>query len=70
MNVVVDMDCPICHRTHRIAADQDGLSAWTSGELIQNALPELTVVEREQLITHLCPPCQIDVYTPFQDGDA
>jgi hypothetical protein len=35
---------------------------WQGGELIQNAMPDLTPTEREQLISHLCPACQVKIF--------
>ena len=50
--------CPFCHTEHTVLAPFDGYFDWQNGELIQNAMPELTPTEREQLISGLCPNCQ------------
>ena len=36
--------------------------AWRNGELIQNAMPDLTFTEREQLISGLCLKCQAEMF--------
>jgi hypothetical protein len=36
---------------------EEGFHNWQGGELIQNALPELTADERELLISGTCPSC-------------
>lgn len=50
--------CPFCRTEHTVLAPFDGYFNWQNGELIQNAMPELTPTEREQLISGLCPNCQ------------
>lgn len=60
MNILISvpMECPFCGRIHTVEADYNGLMAWQEGMLIQQALPTLTNVEREQLISNMCPDCQ------------
>lgn len=49
--------CPICGKQNIINIDEDGYYNWLGGELIQNALPNLTYIERELLITGTCQDC-------------
>ncbi len=56
------MTCPFCGKQHSVEVDFDGYCAWMGGELIQNALPELSPTEREQLISDLCPTCQEKIF--------
>ena len=58
----VFMYCPMCGKEHSVVVDFYGYCAWQSGELIQNALPELSPTEREQLISNLCPECQEKIF--------
>ena len=53
----VDLTCMWCHEKWHIEAPEEGLAAWKSGVLIQNALPELSDDEREALISSTHPWC-------------
>ena len=56
--VALPVDCSICGNTTNVAVSRSSLKLWQSGTLIQEAMPYLTVEERETLISSLCPPCQ------------
>ena len=62
MSIDVEMNCPFCGAEHGVEVNLAGLEAWQTGELIQNAMPDLTFTEREQLISGLCPKCQAKVF--------
>lgn len=62
MKIRVQIECPFCGTLHSVFVDADGFNAWADGALIQNALPELSATEREQLISRLCPDCQKDIF--------
>lgn len=51
------MACMLCGESGRIVVDEAGLEAWESGVLIQDALPELSASEREQLMTGIHAEC-------------
>lgn len=57
-NAVVAIDCPFCHNEHYVEVNRADYFRWRDGELIQNAMPDLSPTEREQLISGLCPECQ------------
>ena len=59
-NVV--MTCTFCGKFHLVEVDLEQFEAWQNGELIQNAMPDLTSTEREQLISGLCPKCQAKMF--------
>lgn len=61
IEMTISITCPMCHGVHYVEVEEDALEAWQSGELIQNAMPNLSPTEREQLISGLCPMCQ-DVF--------
>ena len=50
--------CQMCHKAHSVKVDFDAYKSWLSGELIQNAMPDLSPIDREFLISHYCPGCQ------------
>lgn len=62
IRIGVEMTCPFCGENHEVEANFAGYEAWQNGELIQNAMPELSPTEREQLISGLCPKCQAKVF--------
>lgn len=57
--MLVTITCPVCWETTDLRIDnEDGYYAWCQGGmLIQDALPELTASEREQLISGICDTC-------------
>lgn len=57
-NAVVEITCPFCHKAHYVEVNRADYYRWRDGELIQNAMPDLSPTEREQLISNLCPECQ------------
>ena len=62
MRTNVVMTCTFCRKFHLVEVDLEQLEAWRNGELIQNAMPDLTLIEREQLISGLCPKCQTEIF--------
>lgn len=53
----VTTKCPFCSSTHDVRVDQTGWLKRQDGALIQDALPELSVDDRERLISGICPEC-------------
>ena len=62
MRIDVSIICPFCHEDHAVEVNLAQYEAWQNGELIQNAMPDLTPTEREQLISGLCPKCQAEMF--------
>ena len=62
MRIDVSIICPFCGANHAVEVNLAQLEAWRNGELIQNAMPDLTFTEREQLISGLCPKCQAKAF--------
>jgi len=58
MRIDVALTCPFCGADHAVEVNLTEYIAWESGELIQNAMPNLSPTEREQLISHICSECQ------------
>ena len=56
------MTCPFCETEHEVVVYEEQLAEYWGGELAQNALPQLTPTEREQIISHLCPQCQSKIF--------
>ena len=62
MRIDVVITCPFCDEDHAVEVNLAQFEAWQNGELIQNAMPDLTPTEREQLISGLCPKCQAKMF--------
>lgn len=60
--IKLDMRCPMCGQTHSVVVEEGDFLEWQNGELIQRAMPDLSIVEREQLISHICPKCQAIIF--------
>jgi hypothetical protein len=54
--------CPFCGKVHFVTVNYEEYMAWENGECIQKAMPSLSATEREQLISHICPKCQVSVF--------
>ena len=57
MTIDVKCTCLFCGRLNNVKAPVSGLRAWENGELIQKALPTLSLDERELLKTGICSKC-------------
>ena len=60
--VCVSLQCPFCGRGHEVEVNEMDYWDWEDGVLAQDAFPYLSATEREQLISHLCPDCQRDIF--------
>lgn len=62
--MMVHIRCVFCKKEHSFnVANEAGFRAWLSGAgNIQELLPELDSIEREELITHMCPSCISKTY--------
>jgi len=49
--------CRECGTVIEIEAPEEGIQMWQQGMLIQKALPELSIDDREMLISRICPEC-------------
>ena len=61
MRIDVSIMCPFCREDHAVEVNLAQYEAWQNGELIQNAMPDLTPTERVQLIYGLCTKCQAEI---------
>jgi len=67
-NTAVVSRCTKCGDTQTVLVRKVDLRAWRDGEYIQNAMPYLTVDERELLISGTCGPC-FDNMFPDEDEE-
>lgn len=61
-NLVIEIVCPFCGCVHTVEVNEVDFQCWQDGVLAQNAFPYLSATEREQLISHICPACQEDIF--------
>lgn len=54
---IVAVPCRLCSKVYEIPLDFKGFTAWREGKLIQDALPELSMGQRELLISRTCDEC-------------
>ena len=67
MKYSVNFTCPFCGKTHYVIVDAADWINYTEGVLAQNAFPDLSATEREQIISHLCPECQDKIFNTDDD---
>lgn len=60
--MIIMKQCPFCMKTHTVKVEKKSFNEWLSGELIQNAMPNMSATEREQLISGICPKCQVSIF--------
>lgn len=66
----INTNCPICGTTATVQVDPTGYKLWKTGEnLIQDALPDLDLDQREQLMTGICPTCWISAFGEPANSD-
>ena len=54
---IVAVPCRLCNEVTELQVEFEGFIAWQKGELIQNALSELSDSQRELLISGTCDEC-------------
>lgn len=64
----VDVTCWKCKRNFVISCDKSKYNLWKNGELIQNALADLSSDQRELLISGTCGECW-DILFPLSDDE-
>ena len=67
MEMDIEVTCHNCNKDYPIEVSVEGYEKWEEGELIQNALPELSSGERELLISATCDECWDEMFPP--EGD-
>lgn len=56
-------DCPLCRQSSPpMDLDETKLRRWMDGELIQNVFPELSIEERELMITGMHSDCYDNLF--------
>ena len=61
-NFKVSVKCRICGAVENIAVSMHGYDKWKAGEMIQDALPDLSADEREMLLSRTCSSCWEEMF--------
>jgi hypothetical protein len=60
--IIVSTTCPFCGLVTDIVCDKTAYDLWKDGMSIQDAMPDMTPVDREMLISGICPSCWDDMF--------
>lgn len=53
----ISTKCPSCEREYLVYVDEKEYATWKGGALIQDAMPDLSMNDRELLMTGTCNAC-------------
>lgn len=60
--------CPFCKKDYVVyGVSAKGYTNWYNGILIQKALPELSLTDRESIISGICPKCQDEIFRDIEE---
>ncbi len=65
--VCMVLRCKVCDSSQWVRFEIDQYDRWQNGEFIQDAMPHLTVAERELLISKICGDCFDQMYKGHED---
>lgn len=65
MNIICP-NCPHCQKDSTVEVDFNSYLMWRNGTLIQTAFPNMSIGEREMLITGIHPECW-DIMFPDEE---
>lgn len=68
-DIRLEMTCPFCGATHTVDCQEEQYNRYCNGELVQVAFDDLNATEREQIISHICPKCQIKMFNSMEEED-
>ncbi len=60
--ITLEIVCPFCGGFHFVNVFENALNLYEDGALIQDAFPNLSATEREQIISGICPQCQESIF--------
>ena len=62
-NIILQFTCPVCKHLHVVAVDiEDYMEFAYENCSVRQAFPYLDRTEREQIISNLCPSCQLKIF--------
>jgi hypothetical protein len=63
--IPVAVDCIKCRNTYYVNCNREDFNAWRNGTLIQNAMPYLSIDDRELFISGICTHCYSKMFPPY-----
>jgi hypothetical protein len=67
MAIELHIQCHMCKQRRIIEVPVDGFKDWLGGELIQKAMPGVSTIDREAIVTGTCEPCWQRMFTSSED---
>lgn len=61
-NIILEITCPFCGQIHYVECLESEFQAYMDGALAQDAFTTLSVTEREQIVSRICPECQEKIF--------
>ena len=58
----LEMVCPFCKEVHSVDVFETSYVMYMAGAKVQDVFPYLSATQREQIISHICPDCQEDIW--------
>lgn len=58
----IEKICPCCYEINSVECTKEQFTLWCRGVHIQDAMPHLSVDEREILISGTCPECWGEIF--------
>lgn len=58
------MDCEMCKKEFEVEVPGEAyIKMLTTGEFIQNVMPDVSFEIRESVLSQICEECQLELYT-------
>ena len=61
-DVIWTVTCPFCGESEILTLPLEGFLDWRNGTPVQEAFPDLSVDDRERLISGICPDCWDEMF--------
>lgn len=61
--------CRKCKQSEDIPVDARRIAQWKGGSMIQHVFPELSLGQRELMISGVCGPCFDELFPPEEEED-
>ncbi len=65
----INKTCKICLDEKEVEVSGPAFIAWHKGELIQDAMPEISAADRELLVSGVCGTCFDKMFPPEEEGE-
>lgn len=63
----ISLPCPECGRRSEVELDDVAYLVWMNGRHVQDAFPEMSLEQRELLITGTHPECWEKIFPPEEE---